>query len=371
MKGLNRVVIVLLLVLLPVGVGPAEEPAPAPADDALLFDSEAELAALEDLYRTVLSYQVVLARQGVGEDLVRALVFDVSHYVDEMDNRYELSRLFVDDPRIEQRFARIVARGHLQAALLHAEGIDLESSIRHYRRAVELIGREPSGWGEGIEFFGRQGELPEATELVFRIAPAEEILERLEMFWSAGEVTRFQIQELDPSERATLTLVRVTSESDPHTEAVFQLAAERFEARAHSGREDFEVVLPPGHYRVVSSDGSVEATDLKVTSGETPDPIVVNPNTFSFALNDLQDGCVPRLIHNGFPVSQLDDLHYGTFLVEVGESCDRRLPDKIIVTQRSEVTLRTEPERLDLLREGQPILLFITLPPGETYKLRF
>ncbi|MDQ7086547.1 MAG: hypothetical protein Q9Q13_01240 [Acidobacteriota bacterium] len=371
MKHLRGTAVALLVILFAVGAGMARDGGAASPQGAPLFDTDAELAALEDLYRAVLSYQVVLARESVGQDLARALVFDVSHYVGEMDSRYELSRLFVDDPRIEERFARVVARAHLQAALLHAEGIDMESSIHHYRRAVELMGQEPSGWGEGLEFFGRQGELPEATELVYRIAPAEEVVKRLELFWSAGEVTRFQVQELSAAQRASLALLRVTAETDPHTEAVFNLAAERFATRVHGGREDFEVVLPPGHYRVASADGTVPATDLQVVAGSTPDPVVVNPNTFSFALNDLQDGCTPRLIHNGLPVSRLENLHYGTFVVQTGASCERRLPDKIIVTQRSEVTLRTDPERLDLVRDGQPILLFITLPPGKTHKLRF
>ncbi|MDQ7089000.1 MAG: hypothetical protein Q9Q13_14595 [Acidobacteriota bacterium] len=57
--------------------------------------------------------------------------------------------------------------------------------------------------------------------------------------------------------------------------------------------------------------------------------------------------------------------------MKVPPSCDRRLPDKITVEQKAEVTLRTEPERLDYVKEGQPIFLFITTPPESTYTLRF
>ena len=46
-------------------------------------------------------------------------------------------------------------------------------------------------------------------------------------------------------------------------------------------------------------------------------------------------------------------------------------PDKITVEQNSEVTLRTEPEKLDYVKEGQPIFLYVTTPPASTYTLRF
>lgn len=336
-----------------------------------MVDAEAELEALQDLYRTVIGYQLLLAQPAVGEDLVTALVFDVSHYVDEMDNRYEMVKLFISDPRMLRDFERLVAKAHLQAALMHAEGIDMESSIRHYRRAVELLGESPAEWGEGIEFFGKQGELPDANEMVFRIASVSEMMKRLEEFWSAGQLTRFRVDQMEPGQRRTLNLIAVSNTDDAHAAAVSELAEKRFAERVSAGLEEFEVVLPPGRFRVVSDDGSMPALDFQVSTAETPDPITLDPNTFNFALTSPDDSCTPELLHNGFPEPDLEDLSYGTFTILAPASCKRRLPDKIIVQQGQEVTLRTEPERLDLVREGQPILLFITIPPGETYNLRF
>lgn len=375
-----RLAAILLLVALasaslastpPTGQTELPPASPGSSSSIEMVDAETELETLQDLYRTVTSYQLLLAQPAVGEDLVTSLVFDVSHYVDEMDSRYEMVKLFLSDPRMLRSFEQLVAKAHLQAALMHAEGIDMESSIRHYRRAVELLGESPAEWGEGIEFFGKQGELPDANEMVFRIASVSEVMKRLEEFWSSGCVTRFQVDQMEPGQRRTLKLIAVSTTDDAHAAAVSELAAKRFATRVSAGLEEFEVVLPPGRFRVVSDDGSIPALDFQVSTEETPDPITLNPNTFSFAVTSPDDSCTPELIHNGFPEANLEDLTYGTFTVLSPASCERRLPDKIIVEQGQEVTLRTEPERLDLVREGQPILLFITIPAGETYNLRF
>ncbi len=314
----------------------------------------------------------MLQGEGVGKEMVESVVFDVERFVDQIDTRWEYAQLFIQDPRLAKEIRDVVAKAHLQAALLHARGIDLESSIVHYEKAVELLGHSPADWSEDLELFAYPGLMTDASEIVFRMARQREVVDSLRRFWSAGVVTRFEIQDFSVEQRAGLQIVRVEGASDAFSEAFFAIGEKRFAARATEGLEEFRVVLPPGRYKAASNDPAVPNLEFVLNQGGIPDPIVLSPNTFSFALaTPVGDPCVPKMTLNGVVQNSLENLPFGTYRVESPPTCQRRLPDKITVEQRDEVTLRTEPERLDLVREGQPIFLFVTTPAGSTYNLRF
>ena len=97
---------------------------------------------------------------------------------------------------------------------------------------------------------------------------------------------------------------------------------------------------------------------------------MLGPRTFSFQFATGSESCRPTLQLSGVTLSSLEDLPFGTYTVIAPETCDRRIPDKIIVSEGDEVQLRTEPEKLDYLREGQPIFVYITTPADSVYSLR-
>jgi hypothetical protein len=340
--------------------------APSASDEAT-----AELERMRDIYRAITSYHTLLQGEGVTKDLVTAALYDVEQYVDLLDNRYATAKLFIEDHRVINDIKEVVAKAHLQASLLHARGVDLESSIEQYEQVVDLLGHDPGDWNVEVARRGKPGLLPGASEAVFQMASPRQAVEDLKSFWASGVVTRFEVREFTPGQREGLRLERVGGGTDAFESAAFGLAAERFVARSSQGLEEFRVVLPPGRYRVVSEGETIPPLEFRLLQGGIPDPIVLNPNTFNFELTTPEGPCVPELTINGMPVRNMTGLSYGTYRVDVPRACERRLPDKIVVEQKSEVTLRTEPEKLDFVKKGQPIFLFITTPPNSTYTLKF
>lgn len=330
-----------------------------------------ELDYVQNLYRAITSYHTLLRGEGVTKQMVDAALYDVEHYVDEIDNRYATDKLFVEDHRVMQEITKVVAKAHFQAALLHARGVDLEGSIIQYEKVVDLLGYDPADWDVDIERGGRPGLLPGVSELVFRMSSPREAVEDLKHFWSAGVVTRFHVREFAPNQLEAMTLDRIGGRNDPFSQASFELAQERFGERAKKGLEEYRVVLPPGRYRVTAPGTDIEPLEFYLRQGGVPDPVILNPNTFNFALANEDPNCKPEFYHNGLPIKNLLGLSYGTYRIKAPAGCSRRLPDKIVVEQKNEVTLRTEPERLDYVKEGQPIFLFITTPADSTYNLRF
>lgn len=334
------------------------------------IDPELEIERVQDLYRALTSYHLLLDRPEVDEAMVVSALHDVERYVEELDNRLETDKLFFEDQAIIREISEWVAKAHLQAALLHAKGVDLERSITQFERVIEILGHHPNEWDVEIEREARVGLLPNVGEVIYEMAKPVEIVSDLRRFWSAGIVTRLRIEELAPSVLPGMTLERISPGATPFEQASFAIAEERFDERVAKGLEEFRVVLPPGRYRIASEANAFEPVDLELVAGTAPDPVVINPNTFSFQIAASEGECRPQLILNGVPVDGFTNLSFGSYVVKPGAGCNERLPDKIVVEQHSEVSLRTEPEKLDYLREGQPIFLFITTPPGSVYTLR-
>ncbi|UCF66995.1 MAG: hypothetical protein JSV80_14595 [Acidobacteriota bacterium] len=331
---------------------------------------QAELSRVESLYRAVNSYHVLLQGDGVTSEMVSSALYDVERYVEELDNKLETSQLFIEDRSTLDKMKNIVAKAHMQAALLHAKGVDLEGSITQYERVIDLLGYNPVEWEETLERSGRLGLLTGAREMVFETATPKQIVQDLQVFWSVGIVSRVRVEEFATSQRKTLELQRIGGPTDPFSQAAYELAAKRFAERVGEGLDQFRIVLPEGRYEVVASSGGVEPRKFAVVRGSVPDPLILNPNRFSFSFSSPDERCRPQLTLNNITVRGLTDLPYGTYRVDAPAECPLRLPDRITVEQKSEVTLRTEPERMDLVREGEPIFLFITTPPGSTYTLR-
>jgi hypothetical protein len=352
----------ILLLALAALVGPTAFAGPSPA--------EVELERMDDLYRAITAYHVLLQGDGVTREMVTSALYDVEQYVEELDSRLATNTLFIEDQRALEALEEIVAKAHLQAALLHAKGVDLEGSISQYEQVIDLIGHDPADWEVDVERSARSGLLRNYGEIVFETAKPRQIVEDLKSFWASGVVTRFKVEEYATSQRLALRLERIGGRTDPFSTAAFDVAAERFQARIAKGQEEFRVVLPPGHYKVAAADEGIAPLEFRLPPGGVPDPVVLNPNTFSFEFATEDPDCRPQLTHNGLPVRTFAGLPYGSFRVEAPSGCKRRLPDKIVVEQNSQVTLRTEPEKLDYVKEGQPIFLFITTPPGSTYTLR-
>ncbi|RMF74015.1 MAG: hypothetical protein D6738_07430 [Acidobacteria bacterium] len=328
-----------------------------------------ELERVEDIYRAIVAYQVLFDRDEVSRELVQSALWDVEHYVAELDSRLATDELFIDDPDELSRIREWVAKAHLQAALLHARGVDLEASIVEFEKVTELLGRHPSSWDVEIERRARRGTLPEVREVVYEMARTPQVVDDLRTFWSTGVVTRFVIDDLGPDARRSLVLERTGGRVDPFYLASWELARTRFAERVVRGEHEVRVVLPPGEYALSSSTGAVPRLALRFEAGQSPDPVIVGTETFSFRLATA-DTCRPRILQNGVALGSLVDLPFGTFTIEAPRGCARRLPDKITVTPGPEVTVRTEPEKLDYAREGEPIFLFVTTPPGSVYTLR-
>jgi hypothetical protein len=357
----KRIVIVLLAL--------AAVAAPALAETA--FDPvAAELTRVKEMYRAVTAYHVLMQGEGVTKETVHAVLYDVERYVGEMDNRYETGQLFIKDQKALAEMKLYVAKAHFQCALLHARGVDLEGSITQYEKTVDLLGFDPSEWTEQVERSARPGLLANAAEVAYEMAAPKNVVEDLKSFWSSGLVTRFKVEEYTPAQRGQLKLERIGGPTDPFSEASFALANARFADRTAQGIEEFRVVLPHGRYYVSSADKTVPSMYFSLTQGGVPDPVILNPNTFNFAFGSGDEKCRPQLMLNGLPVKNLQALPFGTYRVAAPANCTLRLPEKITVEQNSEVSLRTEPERLDFVKPGQPIFLFVTTPPGSTYTLR-
>ncbi len=341
--------------------------APALAD---VDRGQVALDRVNDMYRAITSYHVLVQGEGVGKEQVQAALYDVERYVEEMENRYATSQLFLKDDKVLDEMRLTVAKAHLQAAILHARGVDLEGSITQYEKAVDLLGLDPADWDVEVERSARPGTLANAVEIAYQKAKPREIVEDLKVFWSAGVVTRFRVRDYAHVQRASAALERIGGAMDPFSDASFGLAAQRFAERMSAGVEEFRIVLPAGMYRVASKNEMVTPIEFRVVANGVPDPVVLNPNTFSFSFTATDEKCRPTLVLNGIPVKTMTGLAYGTYRVDAPKTCTQRLPDKITVDQNSEVTVRTEPERLDYVKEGQPIFLFVTTPPGSTYSLR-
>lgn len=329
-----------------------------------------ELGRVNDMYRAITGYHVLVQGEGVGKEQVQAALYDVERYVDEMESRYATDKLFLKDDKVLDQMKETLAKAHLQAAILHARGVDLEGSITQYEKAVDLLGLDPADWEIELERSASPGALGNAVEVAYQKAKPREIVEDLKVFWSAGVVARFKVRDYGHDQRASMTLERIGGAMDPFSDASFGLAAQRFTERLSSGVDEFRVVLPAGMYRVASKNETVRGLEFKIVANGVPDPVVLNPNTFSFSFTAADEKCRPALILNGLPVKTITGLAYGTYRVEAPRTCTQRLPDKITVDQNAEVTVRTEPERLDYVKEGQPVFLFITTPPGSTYSLR-
>ncbi|MDH3283257.1 MAG: hypothetical protein OEQ13_00810 [Acidobacteriota bacterium] len=332
--------------------------------------TKSELERVKSLYRAITSYHVLLHGEGASEATVSSALYDIERYVDELDGRLATDELFISDQAALEEISDVVARAHFQAALLHAKGVDLERSIVHYERVVDLLGYDPVNWDVSLERSGRMGLSPEAKELVFEMAAPRRVVDDLKTFWSAGVVTRFKVEEYTHGQRARFSFARVGGRQDAFSEAAFRIAKERFAQRLAAGLEEFRVVLPAGTYEIGGEDETFVPRQFAIVKGGVPDPMVLNPNSFSFELAGGESTCRPRLSLNGVEIRDFSNLPFGTYRVTPSPDCTRRLPDRITVEQKSEVTLRTEPERLDLVREGQPIFLFITTPAGSTYSLR-
>lgn len=332
---------------------------------------EGEVAWMQDTYRAVTAYHVLLTRNQVSRELVSSVLHDIDRYLEEVDSRLGLDELFIEDERQLALISKWAAKAHLQAALLHARGVDLERSIDHFERVIDLLGHHPVEWDEPLERKAQLGLLPGASEFVFEMASPRQVVDDLKRFWGSGVVTRFEIVDLPNSARGTLQLERAGGAGDPFSQSAFELARERFGERTAEGLTEFRVVLPPGLYTVTSSASAIPNLEVRVLAGSVPDPVIVSPHTFTFQLAVENDVCRPELVLNGVVVPVLNDLPYGSYLVRPNPNCTMRVPDKISVRPGAEVSLRTEPERLDFLKEGQPIFLFVTTPPASTYTLRF
>ncbi len=331
---------------------------------------EAAVTRAHDLYRAITSYHVLLGGDSASGAAVRAALYDVERYVNELDERLATSTLFLDDPNAVDAIRTITAKAHFQAALLHARGVDLEGSMEHYETVFELLGYDPEEWTEPIERSARRGLVPGASETVYQLAEPSRVIDDLETFWSAGVVTRFHVRDYPVEVRSRVSIARVGGRKDAFTSEAFEVAAERFRSRMAEGHEEFRVVLPPGTYELGAQDEAVPTRRVVLKEGGVPDPIVLSPSTFSFLIASHEGRCRPAFTLNGLPVDRYDRLPFGTYRVTPSPDCPRRMPDKITVEQKSEVTLRTEPERLDVVKEGQPIFLFITTPADSMYTLR-
>jgi hypothetical protein len=350
----------------------ATNSAPAAEVNVAGFDPvQAEVDRMQDLYRAVTNYHLLLQGDGVTSLTVSAALHDVERYLEEIDGKYATDQLFIKDQKALEQLTKIVAKAHFQGAILHARGVDLEASISQYEKTLDLLKSDPADWDQELERTARPGLLPQAQEIAFQLTTPREAVQDLKEFWASGVVTRFKSRDLTPTQRATIQLERVGGRNDAFSDASFQVAAQRFSQRIADALDEFRVVLPPGRYRVGSGDATFPPFDFQLQEGGVPDPIYVNPNTFSFSWASENEKCRPTLVLNGLPVKTFAGLPYGTYHVQRQPGCEQRLPDKISVDQNTEVTLRTEPPKLDFVREGQPIFLFITTPPGSSYTLRF
>jgi hypothetical protein len=343
----------------------------AEADVAGWEPVQAEVDRVKDLYRAITNYHLLLQGEGVNSQTVQAALYDAERYVDEIDNKYSTNKLFMKDQTALEEIRTTVAKAHFQVAILHARGVDLERSIMHYERTLDLLGMDPADWDQELERTARPGLLPQAQEVAFQVTTPRAAVEDLRSFWGSGVVTRFKSRDLTPTQRESIKLTRIGGRTDGFSEASFAVAAERFADRVGDGLDEFRVVLPAGRYQVASGDSSFPGFEFVLADGSYPDPIYVNPNTFSFTWATQDGKCRPTLVLNGIPVKTFTSVPYGTYQVQRQPNCEQRLPDKITVDQMAEVTLRTEPEKLDYVRDGQPIFLFITTPPGSSYTLRF
>lgn len=359
-----------LLVAAAVAALPAPQPAKPKADPAEF--ARAEVAHFDDAYRAIVAYHVLLQGDRATKPVVEAALYDVQCQVDDLDARYATDELFVKDPAALLRMKRTLARAHLEVALLNGRGVDLERSTAEYEKAAELLGFDPADWDVPMERTASLGALPLANDVAYEMAPPRDVVEDLKQFWSAGAIARFAVEGYPLAQRARLRLERVGAAKEGFATAAFDLAAKRFAEHVAAGEHSFRLALPPGRYRVTGPDPAAEPFEFALAAGGVPDPLVLNPNTFAFEFASAQPGpCRPRFTLNGIAVTSFDRLRYGTYRIEPPAGCRQRLPDRITVSQRAEVTVRTEPERLEYAREGQPIFLFVTTPPGSSYTLRF
>ena len=330
---------------------------------------KAEVATFDDLYRALTTYHILLQGDRATRPVVESALYDVERYVEEIDGRYATDQLFVADKDALDELRLTTAKAHLEAALLDARGVDIESSVSHYEKAVALYGPNIAEWDVRIPRTARPGTLPGAVDAAYEMATVAEVLEDLKNFWSSGVMVRFKIREFQPAQRATLRLERAGGAGNDFARASFDVAAARFAARAAAGADEIRVALPAGSYRVVSGDPAVKPLSFAALAGSAPDPIVLNPNRFSFELSP-DERCRPELTLNGLPINDVRDVPYGSYRVVAPKGCPERLPNKVVVDQSPNVTVRTEPDRLDYVREGQPIFLFVTTPPGSVFKLK-
>jgi hypothetical protein len=352
----------------PAAPSTAALPAPALSPAEL---AKAEQEHFEDVYRSVIAYHVLLSGERASRALVEAAVYDVGQKVDELEGRYAVDELFVKDKGVLDGLREILAKAHFQCAMLNARGVDLERSTSEYEKAAALIGFDPADWQIPIERTARLGVLPAANDMAYETAPPRRLVEDLKTFWSAGVIARVLVQQLSVGQRAGIKFERVGGPRDGFSEALFALAETRFAERMAAGSDEIRLALPPGHYRLSSSSSALAPVEFALVAEGIPDPVVLNPNTFSFEFASPEgSACRPQLTINGIPVRSLQGLPYGTYRVEAPRACKQRLPDKVVVEQRAEVTVRTEPERMDYLRAGEPVFLFVTTPPGSTFKLR-
>ena len=374
MRNTKRLMPLLVLAALALFVLPAlaesttEQAAESPTQPASAPTTELE--RMEDLYRAITGYHVLLDQDTVSADMVRAVLHDVEQYVDELETRLSTERLFVTDQRQVAELSEWVAKAHLQAALMHAKGVDLESSIVQFERVIELLGYHPMQWDTEVERRASKGELALVGDVVYEMAEPREIVRDLQRFWSAGVMTRFEVGEFPTSSLDSFTLERVNVSLDAFDAEAFDLAQQRFAERVSRGQEDLRVVLPPGTYEVRSAEGVMPTRRIVVEEGSEVDPVMLSPRTFSFQFAGAGEKCRPTLELSGVALSSLEELPFGTFTVVAPDTCERRLPNKIIVSEGDEVRLRTEPEKLDYLREGQPIFVYVTTPADSVYTLR-
>jgi hypothetical protein len=361
---------VFALVLAAAAAALPPQPA-APKTDPAEF-ARAESARFDDAYRAIVAYHVLLQGERGTKPVVEAALYDAQRLVEDMDARYATDELFVKAPATLEKMKRTLARAHLQVAFLNGRGVDLERSTAEYEKAAELLGFDPADWDVPLERTASLGTQPLANDVAFDMALPRDVVEDLKQFWSAGVIARFSIEGYTLPQRAGLALERVGAAREGFATAAFDLAAGRFAERAAAGETSFRVALPPGRYRVTGGAAAEEPFEFMLAANGVPDPIVVNPDTFAFEFAAAPPGaCRPRFTLNGIAVTAFDRLRYGTYRIEPPAGCGERLPDKITVTQRPEVTVRMEPERLEYARAGQPIFLFVTTPPGSRYKLRF
>lgn len=359
------VIVALALIASPALAEQVNEPAASTANAPTT-----ELERMKDLYRAITGYHVLLDQESVSSDMVKAVLHDVENYVEELETRLATEKLFVTDQRQVAELSEWVAKAHFQASLMHAKGVDLESSIDQFERVIELLGYHPTQWQTELERSARKGQLQLVGDVVYEMAEPREIVQDLQRFWSAGVMTRFEVGEFPTSTLDSFTLERVDVSLDAFDAAAFELAQTRFAERVSRGEEELRVVLPPGTYEVRSAEGVMPVRRIVVEEGSAPDPVTLGPRTFSFQFAGAGENCRPTLQLNGVTLSSLEDLPFGTYTVLAPDTCDRRIPNKIIVSEGDEVSLRTEPEKLDYLREGQPIFVYVTTPADSVYTLR-